>query len=202
MTKLSRNEWVEMDRGYLNRISDRRHLIRTCPDQAHIVGTHDIVNPAIQELYEEVMIKYLPVRFPTMFQVKGSILKNLATGMEYSINIGQLDYVTMLRNLGENVEDDFFFMCPDGEGEFRLQGWIACFPNGFSTLAKLGMSLRTIHQPVPGYEERLGKAADVIFQKMKEGAFACRFNVSHTCTSFGRPPILTPEIVEYPNWRF
>jgi hypothetical protein len=182
ITKTPKNEWVEMDCGYLSRIQDRITLLRTHPDQAHIVGTNEIVNPAIEELYEEIMIKYLPRRFPTMFQLQGKLFKNLATGSEYSVDMDALDHETMLRNLAENVEDDFYFMCPDGQGEFLLQGWIACFPNGFSTIAKFGMSLRTIHQPVPGYEERLGHAADVIFRKMKENAFVSRFNVSFVVT--------------------
>jgi Protein of unknown function (DUF3445). len=90
-----------------------------------------------------------------------------------------LDHMTMLRNLSENVEEDFFFMCPDGEGQFRLQGYISCFANGFLTTAKLGMSLRDIHQPVPGYEQRLGNSGDRIFRRMEPNAFIGRMNVRH-----------------------
>src|ERR1700722_992928 len=67
ITKTPRSEWIEMDSGYLNRIKDRMNLMRTHPDQAHIVGTNAIVNPAICELYTEIMIEYLPQRYPTMF---------------------------------------------------------------------------------------------------------------------------------------
>jgi hypothetical protein len=174
-----------MDCGYLQRIKDRITILLTYPDQPHIVGTNAIVNPAIQELYQELMIRYLPLRYPTMFRLHGTLFENLVTGSIYSVDTAQLDHQTMLRNLAENVEEDFYIMCPDGDGEYRLQGWIACFPNGFSTVAKYGMSLRTIHQPVPGYEERLGNGADRAFQKMEDGAFVSRFNVSPTfCSSF------------------
>jgi len=148
-----------------------------------VFGTNEVVNPAIEELYEEIMIKYLPHRYPKMFEIVGNTFKNLATGSDYSINLAQLDHTTMLRNLSENAEEDFFFMCPDGEGDFRLQGYISCFANGFLTTAKLGMSLRDIHQPVPGYEERLGNSADRIFRRMEPGAFIGRMNVSPTLPS-------------------
>jgi len=169
-----------MDRGYLQRIKDRITILRTYPDQPHVVGTNAIVNPAIEELYQDLMVKYLPLRYPTMFRLRGTSFENLVTGSVYSVDMAQLDHQTMLRNLAENVEEDFYFMCPDEAGEHRLQGWIGCFPNGFSTIAKCGMSLRTIHQPVPAYEERLGNGADRSFQKMEDGAFITRFNVSPT----------------------
>lgn len=86
----------------------------------------------------------------------------------------------MLQLLGVNVEDDFFFMCPDeSDGEFRLRGCVACFPNGFLGPAHVGQSVREIHQPVPGYEERLGKGVDRYFQRIQPGKFVGRMNVCY-----------------------
>jgi hypothetical protein len=198
ITKTPRCKWIEIDHGYLERIKDRITILRTYPDQPHVVGTNAIVNPAIQELYQELMTRYLPVRYPTMFRLHGTSFENLVTRSIYSVDMAQLDHQTMLRNLAENVEDDFYIMCPDETGEYCLQGWIGCFPNGFSTIAKFGMSLRTIHQPVPKYEERLGSGADRAFQKLEDGAFITRFNVSPTFCSL---PSLILASVERPDGR-
>jgi len=70
-------------------------------------------------------------------------------------------------------------MCPDEENIFRLRGYIACFPGGFLSPARVGESIREIHQPVPGYEERLGKSVDRYFNRMVPGQFIGRMNVSH-----------------------
>ena len=68
-------------------------------------------------------------------------------------------------------------MCPDEENIFRLRGYIACFPGGFLSPVRRGESIREIHQPVPGYEERLGKSVDRYFARMTLGQFIGRMSV-------------------------
>ncbi|RFU73552.1 hrq family 2 [Trichoderma arundinaceum] len=176
INKMSRNEWIRIDRGYMDRIRERQMVMRE--HAADAIGTSDLVNPAIAELYEEIMIKHLPHRFPTMFRIEGARLLNLVTGKSHSINIQELSHSEMLQNLGESVEEDFYIMCPDEEGEIRLQGYIACFPGGFLSLARVGMSMRDIHQPVPGYAERIAKGADRHLQRLSPGNFIERMNWS------------------------
>jgi hypothetical protein len=126
------------------------------------------------------MINYLPQRYPTIFKTSGKTVHNVVTGSNYPLSTDDLTTEQMLQLLGVNVEDDFFFMCPDeSDGEFRLRGCVACFPNGFLGPAHVGQSVREIHQPVPGYEERLGKGVDRYFQRMKPGLFVGRMNVSY-----------------------
>jgi hypothetical protein len=165
-----------MDRGYLSRIEERERLIQCQPEST--VCTGPLANPAIEELYIEMMINYLPHRYPTIFKTSGKTVYNTITGSTYPLSTAGLSPERMLQLLGVNVEDDFFFMCPESDGEFRLRGCIACFPNGFLGPAHLGQSVREIHQPVPGYEERLGKGVDRYFRRMEPGKFIRRMNVS------------------------
>ncbi|KAL9470873.1 hypothetical protein ACSS6W_008814 [Trichoderma asperelloides] len=151
---MSRNEWIRIDRGYMNRIKERQMVMRE--HAADAIGTSDIVNPAIAELYEAIMINHLPYRFPTIFRVEGTRLLNLVTGKSHSINMQELSHAEMLQNLGESVEEDFYIMCPDEEG----------------------MSMREIHQPVPGYAERIGKGADRHLQRLAPGNYIERMNWS------------------------
>lgn len=69
-------------------------------------------------------------------------------------------------------------MCPDHDGQYRLQGYIACFPGGFLSPARVGESVREIHKPVPGYERKLGLSVDRYFGRMIPGDFIGRMNVS------------------------
>jgi hypothetical protein len=173
----SRNEWIRMDCGYLARIQERQRLIQHEPKS--VMCTSPFANPAIEELYSEIMIDYLPHRYPTMFKTLGNTVHNVITGSTYPLSTSGLTPEHMLELLGVNVEDDFFFMCPDEiDGQFRLRGCIGCFPNGFLSPAHVGQSVREIHQPVPGYEERLGNGVDRYFQRMQPGKFVERMNVS------------------------
>lgn len=128
------------------------------------------------------MIKHLPSRFPTLFKKQGQVVRNLATGEAYPLSTKGLKHSQMLHHMGLHVEEDFYFMCPDPEDHFRLQGYVACFPGGFLSPARVGESVREIHKPVPGYEQKLGLSVDRYFSRMKPGDFIGRMNVSLAST--------------------
>ncbi|KAJ5982835.1 hypothetical protein N7481_004934 [Penicillium waksmanii] len=174
--KQTRSNWIRIDSGYLKRLEERRILVEEKPELT--IGTGNIVDPAIKELYEEIMIKYLPQRFPTMFKVCGNVVENVTTGSNYPSMTAGLSPAVMLRYISNNVEEDFYFMCPDPDGQFRLRGYIACFPGGFLSPARVGESVREIHQPVPGYDKKLGASVDRYFSRMKPGQFIGRMNWS------------------------
>lgn len=174
--KRTRDDWIRMDSGYLARIAERKPLIEE--QAAFTIGTGVLVNDAIEELYTEIMVDYLPHRYPTIFKASGDIVHNVLTHSTYPLSTKGLTPEQMLQLLGLNVEEDFYFMLPDEKGDFRLQGYIACFPGGFLSPATRGKSVREIHQPVPGYEERLGRSVDRHFNRMVPGDFIGRMNVS------------------------
>ncbi|KAL9602772.1 MAG: hypothetical protein Q9219_001615 [cf. Caloplaca sp. 3 TL-2023] len=176
ISRMPRNEWIKIDHGYLERINRRKSLLKT--DQQFCIGSNMVSRPAIEELYEEVMIKQLPRRYPNIFSVKRGTFTNHVTGCKYSVNIRCLDERYMLNALAENVEEDFYFMCPDEESEYRLQAFSSCFPQGLLSSAKMGLTVREIHQPVPGYASRLGNGVDKHFRRLEPGAFVGRLNWS------------------------
>lgn len=175
--KRARQEWIRMDNNYKKRIHEREPLIANHADCT--IGTGPLVDPAIEELYTEIMIDYLPKRYPTIFRKEDNMCLNTVMGSRYPLSTENMTPTDMLKYLGLNVEEDFYFMCPDVEdGQFRLQGYVACFPGGFLSPARRGQSVREIHQPVPGYEEKLGKSVDRYFQRIQSGQFIGRMNVS------------------------
>ena len=141
------------------------------------MGISETAHSAIRELYEEVVLDLLPKRFPRMFQIKGDTFHNLVTGTRHRISSALRDHTSMLRHLGENVEEDFYFMIPDAQDEFVLQGFVACFPQGFIPSARVGMSVSEIHKPVPGYEGRLKKGVNRCFERLERGQSVGRLNV-------------------------
>ena len=54
---------------------------------------------------------------------------------------------------------------------------MTCFPNGFDTRLKLGLKLREIHDPVPGYAEKLERSMDRFFERLEVGKVVRRVNV-------------------------
>lgn len=175
--KVQKDDWIQMDCGYLDRLDERIGTMEAQPQWA--IGVNDISTPAILELFREVMVKHVPQRFPTMFRLEGHKMTNLVTKKTYDVEQAQKDPVLALQTLCRNVEEDFYLMCPDGEGQYRLQGYISCFPGGFDGPSRIGMSFRDIHVPVPHYEERIANGVDKFVRRMKVGEWIQRFNVSY-----------------------
>ncbi|KAI1187236.1 hypothetical protein F5B17DRAFT_400644 [Nemania serpens] len=174
--KVQKDDWIQMDCGYLDRLDERIGTMEAQPQWA--IGVNDISTPAILELFREVMVKHVPQRFPTMFRLEGHKMTNLVTKKTYDVEQAQKDPVLALQTLCRNVEEDFYLMCPDGEGQYRLQGYISCFPGGFDGPSRIGMSFRDIHVPVPHYEERIANGVDKFVRRMKVGEWIQRFNWS------------------------
>ena len=175
ITKSTKQDWIRIDRDYPGRTALRKTLFAEHPKTC--VGTCEKANPAVRELYEEVILDLLPKRFPTMFRLTGDVFHNLVNGTQHCISSALLDHTSMLRHLAENVEEDFYFMVPDAQKEFVLQGFVACFPQGLLPSAKVGMSVSEIHKPIPGYEGRLKKGVNRCFERMDRGKSIARLNV-------------------------
>ncbi|KAH8655380.1 hypothetical protein BX600DRAFT_500584 [Xylariales sp. PMI_506] len=171
-----RNDWIQIDSGYLDRLEERVTTMNGNPNDT--IGVNEISAPAILELFKLVIIEHIPKRFPTMFRLHRNILTNLVTGKAYDVQKASRDPELALRTLCENVEEDFYFMCPDNNGEWRFQGYIACFPGGFFSPSRVGMSFAEIHAPVPLYKQRIANGVDKFVRRMKGGDLIQRFNWS------------------------
>jgi len=118
-----------------------------------------------------------------MFQKRKGDLHNLATG-DFLPLLPSSDPEKSLEILGENVDEDLLLLLPpksedDGAVEYRLQGYVVCFPSGFDTAKKFGMTLRDIHGPVPGYREKLARSMDRFFERLEVGKVVGRCNVCY-----------------------
>jgi hypothetical protein len=71
--------------------------------------------------------------------------------------------------LGKLWEADFLLMKPDAEGTFRMFGGCVCFPSHWDLSEKMGRSMLSIHQPVPGLNEALGRQINGFLAKIKPG---------------------------------
>jgi len=138
---------------------------------------------AVNEFYIWLTSTYLPTRYPTIFQFSSSQsppeLINKATAPPSILPLSPpSDPREMLKLIGENIDQDFLILLKDEEiGEYKLQAYVTCFPSGFNTKEKLGLSLKNIHGPVPRYGEKLEKSMDRFFDRVEVGRLVGRVNV-------------------------
>ncbi|KAF8462954.1 hypothetical protein BDZ91DRAFT_661682, partial [Kalaharituber pfeilii] len=198
LSALESSKFIQIDNGYPKRIAMRGELIEKYPNITY--GFREELIPAVEEFYEYLLGYYLPKRWPGIFRViknKGlnvieeEWFENLVTGATYPVipptkritgpSAEQADAVNgLLRAIGTSIEEDVFMLLPDspstGAGQYVLGAFCACFPSGFDASEKIGKPLAGIHDPVPGYQEKLRTGMDRFFAKVSVGKPWRRWN--------------------------
>ncbi|KAL2072619.1 hypothetical protein VTL71DRAFT_11962 [Oculimacula yallundae] len=170
------SELVEMDRNYLDRLEIRKQIMQEHREIA--IQANSEVKPAVDELYTWLVNDYLPVRYPTMFSITPLGLLNKVTSTHISLQ-PLPDPVKTFETLGENLDEDMLILLPSDDGDgYMLKGYVGCFPAGFNTKEKLGLKLRDIHTPVPGYKQKLELSMDRFFDRLEVGKVVKRANWS------------------------
>ncbi|KAH7364131.1 hypothetical protein BKA65DRAFT_130158 [Rhexocercosporidium sp. MPI-PUGE-AT-0058] len=170
------SELIEMDRNYLDRVTLRKQIMQEHHDIA--IQAKPEVKPAIDELYRWLVNAYLPIRYPTMFSITPLGLLNHVTSKPVPLEPSS-DPAKTFEILGENLDEDILILLPSADGDgYTLKGYVTCFPAGFNTKEKLGMKLRDIHTPVPGYKQKLELSMDRFFDRLEVGKVVKRANWS------------------------
>ena len=138
---------------------------------------------------------------PSVFCRDGERLLNLATGENWSLARPQgcPSQLHPLDIAGRLVAEDFCLLMPDTAHPtqgYRLVGASLCSPSAWRLADKIARPLAAIHQPVPGYVEKLARPVDRLFAQLKPDRLMGRFNwiVTDSPAAFRpfRPPIATP----------
>lgn len=188
---------IVMDKNYADRVSLRRTLLSDHPTTVH--GHLPRGDAAVRELYSFLMSSYLPTRYPSMFRLSasGETLQNLVTGVDSPVSISPSDgnISAAIATLAETVEDDMFLLRQtEPGGPHVVDAFVCCFPAGFDPSEKLGLLLRDVHGPVPGYD-KIGVSMERFFGRLEVGKGVKRMNWSiQTNTKLFNPKAhTTPE---------
>ena len=71
-----------------------------------------------------------------------------------------------LATVSRLVQEDFCLLQRSEDGSYVLRAGVLCFPLHWQLRDKLGLPLRSIHGPVPGFADRLGDPADRFFSAL------------------------------------
>ncbi|CAG8189684.1 unnamed protein product [Penicillium olsonii] len=191
---LDTNDLLLFDQTYPERIRLRRSLL--CEYPKDIIGVTDDLNArirlAVQELYRYLFQNYLPCRYPSQFRLCGESGKDLVENLvTHEKIVTEIDASIALREALEtiagSIDEDFFILLPyhpkdskSSHETYVLEAYAACFPSGFQPREKIGKKLADIHEPVPGYREKLEKSMDRFFARLEVGRLVKRVNWSLT----------------------
>ena len=137
--------WIEIDENYESEIFLKQKLFKQNHNQVFAS-----ISRGLEGSYETLNLiqNHLTVNFPSYFE---------------SADFSQ-DGKHPLEVASRNVQEDLVVMSKI-EDQWVMTAASVCFPSRWDLTQKIGRNLHEIHAPVPEYEQRIGMATDVMFDK-------------------------------------
>jgi len=155
---LDLHDWIEVDDQFAAQLAERRRLLRE--RRAEVLAALPGSEAGQQEVLE-LLLEHLPARFPQIYRRSPGAIENLVTGERLLIR--EFEKIELA---GRLVQEDLCLMSA-GENGYRLVAGILCFPSHWRLLDKLGRTLGRIHDPVPGFAQRLAPTVDRFFESIR-----------------------------------
>jgi dimethylamine monooxygenase subunit A len=164
-------EWIEVDECFAAQLAERRRLLGERP--ADVLAGLPESAPGQQELLQ-LLLGHLPERFPEHYRRTDGRIENRTTGESFAIEAW---WDAPLALAGRLVQEDLCLL-QRGEAGYRLVAAVLCFPAHWRLSDKLGRPLDIIHDPVPGFGERLAATVDRFFASIQVAQPVWRVNWS------------------------
>ena len=105
------------------------------------------------------MLDHLRRHRPDLIEVDGDRVRAVASGEGHD----RTAFADRPLDLaGRLVQEDLCLMAPSS-GTYRLIAASLCFPSRWRLADKLGQPMMAIHQPVPGFNDKLARPVDRFF---------------------------------------
>ena len=162
-------DWLEIDGNLGLDLAAKRRLLDHCFDDVFAV-LPEAAAPAEELL--ELLADHLCRHHPAIFRHAGSRLHVAATGEAWELPPPIRHPLDLA---GRLVQEDFCLLSAIGN-TYRLIGATLCSPARWRLADKIGKPLAAIHEPVPGYEDRLERPVDRFFALLKSDKPVWRLN--------------------------
>lgn len=165
----TRGDWIETD-------ADIRRFHRHKLDLRNTLGnTVSLATEASRLAREELaslLVDYLLREHPDVYRCRGDVMHCIPGGFSTALTSDE-----PLWNSSLWVADDLMLM-EEIDGQYRLTAASLCSPSHWSLAEKFGRPIREIHDPIPGFHQRLSPRIDRFFEHLKPGPHFERFNWS------------------------
>lgn len=162
-------DWIEFGSDYESDLAEKARLIRE--HRAQVFQMLPGSEPA-QMRQVRFLMDHLIRHHPERFQAEGDGVRNLTTGETVSP-----DPAAPLLAATRLVQEDMTILEPSPQG-FRLIAGLVTFPTRWDLTSKMGKPLSRIHDPVPGYADKLERPMDRLFAGLTDDRLLWRANYS------------------------
>ncbi|POY75267.1 hypothetical protein BMF94_1637 [Rhodotorula taiwanensis] len=158
------NNWIEIDYKYVDEMRYKASVIAEHPDRTVLSLPEN--DEACGELLQ-TLVDYLPKRYPTLFEAlpNGGVF-NRVLGLGFE-NCSVLHGVEALHVVAKLVQDDFLMGREREDGHVYFVGGLVAIPGFYDFRAKLGMSMASVHAPVPQFNEKILMSVERTLKRFK-----------------------------------
>lgn len=164
-------DWIELGPDWAEQLQQKDELLtqRYSEVFASLPGSE-----AAQQEVLDLLVTHLLQYFPQHYQQQDDWLINISTGQRWCCS----EFADQPLDLaGRLVQEDLCLLLPSEAG-YQLAAASVCFPSRWSMPEKLGRPVAEIHQPVPGYDRKLARPVNQVFQRLQPAYSGYRFNWS------------------------
>lgn len=186
-------EWLLVENTYLRWIEEKTKIVTNNNpkypkgkdlNRSTMFDTPEADN-AIREYYD-IVVKYMCDKYPMYFEQHSSNqVHNKITDEYIPAFAGAVNPRELMHYLVRTIEEDFIILLKDPTkkddkhgDEYYFKGGVFAFAAGFDPWNKFNKPLTSIHEPIPGYEEKMKLSMNKFFARIKPGEFVTRSNFS------------------------
>ena len=162
--QLELNDWVKIDKSYPSQMRLKKELIKKYRKNVFVSNYDDSAVACKWELFDK-LVKYLPERFPDIFELRPGYIFNKV--LNESIPTGRDGGEDpLLRAAALTQEDWVIIEWDDDEQGYVLTSGVVYFPMRWSLQSKFNKGIAGIHMPVKPFMKHLATHVYDVFKKM------------------------------------
>ncbi|MDG2286886.1 MAG: DUF3445 domain-containing protein [Alphaproteobacteria bacterium] len=156
---LDLDNWMEPDEHFEAELILKDQLF--AKQHGDVVAARAGSEHAQQEVLS-LLVDHMARRHPEFIRSDGDTVTVVPTGAAYRLG----DWSDLAIDLaGRLAQEDFCLMAPGDRG-YTLEAASLCFPSRWRLAEKMGHPMAVIHDPVPGFEDKLARPVDRFFDHL------------------------------------
>lgn len=168
---LDPNRWLEPDHLLPRYLDEKQAILADRRDDAFRVlpDTWDA-----QQKVLDLVADFLPKHHPDLYRATADSIEILPAGRSVPLRHPGRPPLEIAAGL---IQDDLVIMRPGADG-YELVAAAVCFPSSWALSEKFGQPLDSIHRPVPGYDGKMARRLNLIFDRLPPEQIVWRSNWS------------------------
>lgn len=192
ISKMDPQDWLLIEDSYKAELEEKMKILTNShpkyPANKDLRGSTFFESPeadhAIREFYD-IAVNYMCSKYPMYFKRDEKHVHNIITGDRIPSRSGNHTRVELQDALTRTIQEDFLILLKDPSradekygDEYFFKAGVFAFAAGFDPKDKFDKPLTSIHDPIPGYAEKLKKSMNRFFDRLGAYEIVTRSNFS------------------------